>query len=354
MKISVRQICFIMLAYTVVGKLLIYPAMLCKTSGRDLLFSAAIDFLISGIVIWAVSYLCSRTDKTFFGLLENTFGNVVARIIYGVFALFFIACALFTVLEQKLYVQAIFYDTVPSFMAFLPFFFLSVYAGSKNFSTIGRCADFCFPLFIASLAVIFSMSFGEADFSNLLPVLKTPASGVFGGALTTFFRFTEPCWLLMMMGRFDYKKGDAAKITLSYTFGALLVLLFLALYVGVYGNIAVTRHFAISKTAVYFPAIEVIGRIDLLVLYVLEVVMLFAVLFDIQLAVQCVGGCTGFDKPMLWSLAVSTVIFALTIIFNNSFTSVTDFYSRWMWIALVIFAVIIPLCAWALKRRERS
>lgn len=354
MKISVRQICFIMFAYTVVGKLLTYPAMLCQTSGRDLLFSAAVDFLVTGIVVWAVSYLCSRTDKTFYGLLENTFGNVVARIIYGVFALFFIACAIFTVLEQKLYVQAIFYDTVPSFMAFLPFFFFSVYAGSKDFSSIGRCADFCFPIFLISLAIIFSMSFGEADFTNLLPILKTSASGVFGGALITFFRFTEPCRLLMMMGRFGYKKGDAAKITLSYVCGALLVLLFLALYVGVYGNIAVSRHFAISKTAVYFPAIEVIGRIDLLLLYVLEVVMLFAVMLDIQLSVQCVAECTGYQKPMLWSSVISAVIFALTIIFNNSFSAVTDFYSRRMWIALVIFAVIIPLCAWALRRRERS
>lgn len=353
MKISVRQICFIMLAYTVVTKIITFPTALSLISGRDLLFSAAINFAVTGIVIWAVSYLCSRTDKTFFGLLENTFGNVVARIIYGVFAVFFIACTVFSVLEQKLYVQSIFYDTIPSLMAFLPFFFFSVYAGSKDLGNVGRCADFCFPLFIVSFIAILSMSLGKADFSNLLPVLKTPAAGVLGGTYSTVFHFVEPCWLLMMMGRFQYKKGDAAKITLSYVGGALLVLFFLATYIAMYGNLAPIRQFAITQIAVHFPAIEVIGRIDLIFLYVLEIVMLFSVLLNVQFSVYCISDCTGYKNSMVWSLAISAIILALTLIFNNSFSAVATFFGNWMWIAMLIFAILIPLCAWALKRREK-
>ena len=70
MKISSRQICFIMIAYTAATKLLMYPTLLSMASGNDLLFSALIDFFIGTAVIWSISFLCSRTDKTFFELIR--------------------------------------------------------------------------------------------------------------------------------------------------------------------------------------------------------------------------------------------------------------------------------------------
>lgn len=353
MKISVRQICFIMLIYTVVTRLLLYPTTLSYFTDRDLLFSALIDFVPSAIVIWAVSFLCSRTDKSFFELLENTFGNIIARIIYGTFALFFLAATLFPIFEQKLYVHAIFYDTVPALTVFLPFFFFAIYAGSKGFTNIGRCADISLPIFIVSMFLIFAMSFTEVDFGNLLPILKSPAKNVFGAAAGTLFRFAEPCYLLMFMGHFKYKKGDAARITLSYIGGALIVLLFLAVFYGVYGNVAPSRQFAVSKIALFFPAIETIGRVDLIALYILEAVMLFALVLNIQLAVHCLVKCTGLENKMVFSLAVNIVLAVLLIVLDHYFNSISIFYNKWMWIAFIIFPIVMPLLAWTLKRRDK-
>ena len=237
MKISVRQICFILIMYTAVSKFIVYPTVLSHYSGRDLLFSALADFAVQAVIVWAVSFLCSRTDKTFFALLEGTFGNITARIIFGLFALFFIVCAVIPLFEQKVYVHAIFYDALPALSVFLPFFGFAVYAAAKGFQNIGRCADICLPIFIVSMLFIFAMSISEIKWDNFLPVLKTPAKNVLGASVLTAFRFFEPCWLLMFMGHFKYKKGDAAKITLSYAGGALIVLLFLAAIYNSYENL---------------------------------------------------------------------------------------------------------------------
>lgn len=174
MKISVRQICFIMIAYTAATKLLMYPTILSQLCGRDLLFPAALSFLIGGIVVWAVAYLCSRTDKTFFELLQGTIGNIGARIVYGFFALFFLLAVLVPIFEQKQYVHNIFYDTVPSIGIFLPFFAFAVYAASKKLTNIGRCADICLPIFLVCMAVLFAMAFSEVQWDDFLPVLKPP------------------------------------------------------------------------------------------------------------------------------------------------------------------------------------
>lgn len=327
--------------------------MLSGYSGRDLLFSALINFAIQATVIWAVAYLSSRTGKTLFELITDTFGQVTARIIYGLFAIFFVVCTILPLFEQKLYVHAIFYDTIPTILIFLPVFIFTVYAGSKTFTNIGRCADVCMPIFIICIAFIFFMSYSEVDFTNLLPVLKTSPLNVLGGSLKTSLNFLEPAYLLMFLGHFKYKKGDAAKITLSYIFGALIVLAFLAFFYGIYGEITSSRQFAISKTSLYFSAIDTVGRIDLYVLYALEIVMLFALVLNIQLAVHCLVKCTGWDCPEILSLAVNAVLFTIVLVFNHLFTAMQTFYANWIWIAVVLFAIIAPLSAWALKRRER-
>lgn len=352
-EISVRQICFIMIAYTVVGKLLSYPTELSYFCGRDLLVPAIIDFLIDGIVVWGVAFLCSRTDKTFFELLKGTVGNVCTRIVFGLFAVFFLLAALLPLFEQELYVHTIFYDTVPSLLVFLPFFVFAIYAGSKRFENIGRCADLCMPVFVITILVIFIMSFNEAEWSNLLPVLKTPATTLFSTAAGSVFRFVEPCWLLMFMGRFKYKKGDAAKITLSYAAGAVTVIFFLAIFYAIYGGLAPSRTFAISRTSLFFSAIDTIGRIDLIMLYVLETVMLFALVLNVQLAVYAISECSGWDNRAVISLIVNVALAVILITCDGFFNSVYTLYTKWLWIYFAVFTALVPSLAWALKRRSR-
>ncbi|MBD5583981.1 MAG: GerAB/ArcD/ProY family transporter [Clostridia bacterium] len=354
MKLSVRQICFIMLAYTAASKILMYPTYLSITCKNDLLFPAIIDFLICGIVIWAVSFLCSKTDKTFYQLLQNSIGTVGARIFYGFFAVYFLLASLLPIFEQKLYVHNIFYDTVPSLGVFLPFFALSAYACSKRFTNIGRCADICMPLFIGTMVFMFAMAFSEVEWNNLLPVLKTPASELFKGTAGSFFNFTEPCWMLMFMGHFKYKKGDSAKITLSFAGGAVIVLLFLATFMGVYGPIAPSRTFAIARTSLFFPAIETIGRIDLILLFIIEIVMLFAMMINIQFAVHAISKCIGCENLKVISFAVNLALLIIVVFANNFYSDIHDLYFNWMWIVFVVFGVAVPLLAWTLKRRREE
>ena len=354
MAIKVRQVCFILLAYTAVTKLLIYPTVLADVCGRDILAPALLDFLLGGIIIWGISFLCSRTDKTFYELLKGAIGKVGAKIVFGFFTAYFAFSAILPIFEQKLYVHTIFYDTVPSLMVFLPIFVFTVYAGSKGFKNIGRTADICLPVFVATLAAVFFMSMSSVEWDNLRPMFRTPANKIFLGAAGTLFRFTEPCWLLMFMGRFKYEKGAAAKITISYAIGALSVLLFLAVFYGIYGGIASSRTFAVSRTSIFFSAIDTIGRIDLILLYAMEVVMLFAVVINIQLAVYCMSECTGYLNGKVWSLVINLVLFIILVTCDHYFHDIQTFFFNWAWIAAAVFAVAVPSLAWALRRKNES
>ena len=114
-----------------------------------------------------------------------------------------------------------------------------------------------------------------------------------------------------------------------------------------------SRHFAISKISLFFPAIEMLGRMDLLALYILEAVMLFALVLNVQLAVHCIEKCTGYDNSAVLSLAVNGVLLALLVVFESKFHSILDVYRQWMWIVFAVFAIVMPVLVWLLPRRKK-
>lgn len=352
-KISVRQICFILIAYNAANKLLLYPTVAASAIGNALIFSALFNLVLQTVIIWSVSFLSSRTDKTFFQILESNLGNVAARVIYALFALYFILSAIIPVSEQQLLVHDSFYDTMPSLSVFLPFFVLSIYAGVKSFTNVGRCADMMLPVFVVTVLSFLIMSVGEADYANLMPVFKQPVAQVAKFSLSSVFRFSESAFLIMFMGCYKYKKGDAAKLTVSYAAGGLLVIAFMATFYSLYGALTPTRSFAISNISVFFPVIGFVGRIDLFLVYVFDLVALFAAILNVQMCVHCL--CYTFNKKLriTYSLCANAVLIAVTFIFNNNYTVLQKAAGDWFWIPALLFAYLIPVLAWALRRKNK-
>ncbi len=352
-KISVRQICFILIAYNAASKLLLFPTTAASSVGNALIFTALFNLVLQTLIIWSVSFLSSRTDKTFFGLLENTFGKITARIIFGFFALYFLASAIIPMNEQQLLVHDSFYDTMPSLTVFLPFFIFSVYAGVKSFTNVGRCADIMLPIFAVCAAAFLIMSVGEADFTNLLPVLTQPFKKVAVFSVSSMFRFSESAFLLMFMGHYKYKKGDSAKLTISYAAGGLVVIAIMAAFWSLYGALTPTRSFAISNISVFFPVIGFVGRIDLFLVYAFDMVALFAAVLNIQLCVHCLAHTFNRNYRILYSVCVNAVLVAVTFIFNNNYTVLQKFAGDWLWILALVFAYVIPVLAWTLRRKNK-
>lgn len=348
--ISVRQICFILIAYNAVSKLIIYPTTAANAVGNDLIFPALFNLIAQTVIIWALAYLSSKTDKTFFELLSTTFNKVTARIIYALFALYFLLSAIMPLNEQQLFMQDAFYETVPAIYMFLPIFFFTVYAGAKSFTNTGRCADICFPIFLVITAALIVMSTGMGKYDNLLPILKQPAKKIAGASLGSVFRFSDSAFLLLFLGHYKYRKGDAAKLTLSYVAGGLIVIALMANFYALYGPLTATRTFMLSNISVFFPAINFVGRIDLLLLYALDIVILFAVVLNIQACVHCLALAFNWQKRWALSLIVNAVLVTVIIVLRNKFSQLLFAAEGWFWIPAVIFAYILPVLAWALKR----
>ena len=355
MKLSRRQIYLFLACVAPIGKLVVLPTELVREAKNDLLLPVAIHFLVQAAVIFCV-LLLGRRERGLYEILEGTFGRVFAKICMVTLSLFLLLAGLVPLIEQQLFVQGVFYDTLPSLAAFAPYFVFSVYLCAKPLGSQGRVWDILGPIAIAGLAGILVLSVGETDLGALLP-LGGGGMGTFKALPVLSGWLFDGAVLLMLLGRIDYKKGTAWKGTLWYLAGALGVLLFLAVFYGVFGDVAVNQPFAIAKTSKYFSGITVLGRIDYIFIYALSLVMAFWCAMPLQAGIDCFLQPFGRERHLatILSVAVNAVFLALMYFLDNRFGEVLHFVTGAPFWIFVVFCTVLPPLSLLLRRdHERS
>lgn len=342
-KISVRQLCLFMACLVPCGKLLAAPAALAGAAGGDLLISALINFVCQGVMIYLILWLSQKTERTFFELLCGAFGKVAAKIIYVFFAAYFLFYSVLPVLEQKAFVQSEFYDSFPSFLVFLPFFFFSLFACTKNVTAIGRGADIALPLFAVGFLGIFFMAASSADFSAVLPIGDSSFPEIISGSLRTQNWFADSAFLLMFLGRFPSGKKTTLKVMISYAVGAAATLAFIFVFYGIFKELSPREIFAVSKIGRYYSALSVIGRVDILFGYIFTVALLIYSVVPLQLFCECLSAAFG-EKRILYSCIVNAALFIAVLLLNRSAFAVYETAGK-LFPVFTIFAYALPCAA---------
>lgn len=353
-KISLRQLCFFLACVAPVGKLILLPARLVQFTGNDLIFPALIHILLQAGVIFCV-LLLAKSGLSFGELLENTFGKVAGGILTLLYGLFLLYIALVPLLEQELFVQGTFYDTLPSVIAFAPFFLLSAYLCSKPLSSFGRVWDLLGPIAIVGFLGTFAFSAAEADYGALFPIGSAGLKEIARGTAYSFDWFFDSALLLPLLGKIEYRKGMAWKGTLSYLGGGAVVLFFLGTFYSVFEGTAVNQLFAFADASKYFSAITVLGRVDFLFIYALALVMSFFLAMPLQGCVDCAVQVFGTKchARTLFSLGVNALFFALMIVFNFHFGEVLESLEKFFYI-IPVFTLLLPVLCLLLRRKKRE
>lgn len=348
--IKLRQLCFIFAAMLPVTRMIVYPATLAYRAGSDLLLSAALSLALEGLVVGLMLWLARRTRRTFFGLLAENFGDAAARIVYGLFALFFALSALLPLLEQRGFVMQVLYENVPPLICYTPFFGVCFFACTKGLRAVGRVADLSLPVFVLSYAVVILLALPQADFGALLPVVESGARVWRGFA-------AGPCWYtaclypLFFLGHVRYERRAAAKVLGSYAAGAAATLLFLAVFYAVFSDISILQHNSLAQISKYATAFSSLGRADLLFIFALTLVLAFALCIPVQLSVHCAARALGC-RPLLPAAVINAALLALTVFFNTSFREVQQFCTQRLWFVYAAFAYLVPILALFLKRER--
>ncbi len=316
-KIYARQIAFAAAFILPLGKFLETPSILSKFAKGDILLPALLHFLVQSLILLALLYASSKSDKPLLLRLKEKLGKGT-YILFAVYALYFLYAALLPLLDLEKFVYAVFFDTAPTTFSFGAFFLLLAFVCSKGIKSLGRCADLSLFLFLLPFLALVGMACFNTDLTRLLPFFGTHARGVAKAFVKSTPHFSDAALLLPLISSFSYKKRDGVKIMTGYWVGALFTLSFFAVFFGVFSTLAPREHYAFSKIAQYFSALDVVGRIDLLFVYLLSVVLLFYTCLPLVYVTELTSSLFHTQRKTIFSAVLSFLLF-LFVLFANQY-----------------------------------
>jgi hypothetical protein len=277
----------------------------------------------------AVLYSATRSEQTLSERIENALGKWSIPV-YAAFGAYYLCAILLPLLDLEKFSHAVFFDTAPTTFYFTVFFLFSAFFSAKGIQSIGRIADLCLFLFLIPFFALIVMSLTETDFSHLLPLFGTDFSQIKLGIRNTSPHFSDVALLLPLLANCRFQspkhktnlshettKGDKL-VLLGYVAGALFTMLFLAVFYAIFSALAPREHYAFSKIAQYFPALEVIGRIDFLFIYLLTIVLFFYTCLPIHYTIGCTAKILKVQRRS-WISAVLHIFLFLFVLFCNRF-----------------------------------
>lgn len=323
------------------AKFLEAPSILAKYAKGDILLPALLHFLLQTLVLLAVLWSATSSERTLRERLESALGKGVF-VLYIFYALYFLFSAILPLLDFEKFVYAVFFDTAPTTFSFAFFFFFSAYACTKGIKAVGRSADLCLFLFLFPFLALLIMAFVASDFSHLLPLFGTDFSSAMGGFTRTAPHFSDVALLLPLLINCRFKKGDGVKVVTGYWTGCLFTALFLATFFAVYSSIAPREHYAFSKIAQYFPALSIVGRVDLIFVYLLSVVLLFYTCLPLQYTTGLVARTIGIKRKTWISALLNFSLFLAILFWNKHYDAFYEIIGGKLFPVFWLFSTLLP------------
>ena len=340
--ILARQIAFAAAFLLPAAKFLEAPSVIAKYASGDLLLPSIMHFLLQSLILLGILYAASQSEKSLLERLQSALGKGIVAV-YILYLLYFLFAAVLPLIDLEKFVYAAFFDTSPTMFSFAVFFFFSAYVCAKGIKSIGRSADVCLFLFLLPFLALLIMSLTEADFSNLMPLFGTNFSGSAKAFSRTAPHFSDAVLLLPLIANLRYRKNDGVKIMAGYWSGAVFTLLFLAVFYAIYASIAPREHYAFSKIGEYFPALSVVGRIDLIFVYLLSVVLLFYTCLPLQYTVDLFSLTFHTPRKTWISAILNLLLFFAVFYFNRYYNMFYNLISGKLPAVFFLLADAVPL-----------
>ncbi len=345
-----RQIALFAAFVLPIYKLLEVPSLLARFTKGDLLVPALLHYLLQTGVLIALLFAASRSEKTLFERLDERLGKW-SLAVYIPLTVYFLFLAVLPLLDLEKFVYAAFYDTAPTIFSFAFFFLFCGFVCTKGIKAMGRIGDLSLFLFLLPFLALIIMSLSEADFTNLLPFFEQDLSGGVSAFTYTLPHFSDTVFLLPLIGNLRFKKGDGGKIGLGYGVGALCTLVFLGVFYGLYSTIAWREHYAFAKIAQYFPVLAVIGRIDLLFVYMLCIVLFFYTATPLFYAVHFTAKVGKVRGKTPIALAVCFSAFLFVLFCNKYYDRIYAFFGNYLF-PLFLILTLLPIAFLFLKKEK--
>ena len=340
--VKVRQICTIFIAFLPLCKLVNAPAVFSGLCREKLWQPLILYFAADALLLALILLMAKKNPQTaFFDILKREYSEAFARVVFFVYAAFFMIKSFVPLCEYKYLIEAGFYEVMPQSEVFFPIFLITLFLSVKGLKVFARCSEFASFVTCAGLSVIFYLSVGSGDFANLMPIFGGSEEGVLEATAKNIFWFNDAAYILLFLGHFENEKKMRLKIYLSYAVSVVVTLFFFLCFYSVFYTVAPAQKNALSTISIFSVTLVNVGRFDFLALFMLLISAVFALALPLFAATKCLCRSFKTKRTLFPGLAVNGAAFIAVIFFSNKLNDIIGFYQ-------VYFAPFMWICGYLL------
>lgn len=342
--LKTRQVCFFIIAFSIVVKIFSLPSIIANFAGEDMWISSLINLALDLVTLVVILFACKSADKDFLSLLQESFGVVGAKIIAGVYVVYFILKAVLPLHEHRNYIDFTLYTLNSTTFYSIPIFILAFYLCFKKFNVLGRLSDVLWLVAINGLITLIVLSFSNADFTAILPIGAWGAGNIFKGSFQSLAWFGDSVYIMFFIGNFKFEKKSFLKILGAFCLSAIMILAFMIIFYCVFTSIAYRQRFALTEIAKYTTVINDLGRFDYIGIIMLLFSSAFAVCLPVFFCAQLLNYIFNIKKTWIAPIIAVAVQVIFTLFFNKYFVSIQNFITNYVGYFFFVLCNIAPIC----------
>ncbi len=342
-ELKTRQICFFIIAFLPITKFFSLPSLIANYANEDLWISTLISLALDFLTLIPIVFVCKKTDKTFFEIIEDVFGKNGAKIIAFLYFIYFMSKAILPLNEQKDYVEFTLYTLTPNVFYYMPLFLLAFYMCFKRIRVLGRLSDILWMITLNGFLTLIALSLSNADFSAILPIGANGLKNIARGTLTSFNWFGDSVFIMLFIGKFKWEKGSALKIFLSFALGAFMVLTFMIIFYAIFTSIAFRQRFALTEISKYTTVINNLGRFDYIGIFMILFSNMFAICLPIYFSSKLLDYIFSIKTKWLSPAIVVATHIIITLCFYEFFVSIEFFMTNYFAFYFILIGNIVPI-----------
>ncbi len=353
-QLKTRQVCLFFIAFLPITKLFTLPSVLATFANEDMWISALFNALLDIATLIVLIFTCKYAKTNFYRMSEQVFGKIGAKIVMGLYFIYFILKGILPINEQKDYVEFTLYTLLPTTFYFLPFFIVALYCCTKKLRVIGRVADIMWVVSLIGVALLFVLSISNADFTAILPVGARGLKNILKGSFNGVGWFGDSLYLAFFAGEFAYEKRDGIKILFSYIAGILIVIFFMVIFYCIFTSIAHRQRFALTEISKYTTVINNTGRFDYLAILMILLSNFFALSTPIYFGARTLEYICEFKKSWIAPLIVVCIQFIISVFLYQHFYSIQNFIINYATYYFIFMANVLPILTLFIATKKRK
>lgn len=254
-KISIGQLVNILVLSLIGTGILTLPRDLAEMVGTD----GWLVLLAGGIFVMGISYFHGYIielfpGKALFEILTFTLKKPLAYLLSIFLCIHLLGNAAYVVRIYKTVIKTVLLPRTPGPVIIGMMLLTVIYLVRVGIEPMGRLSNMLFPVSVIMVTILFALTLGDADFSNLRPFLQTPAIRILKSSNVAVFSFLG--FELLLIFGVNLNMPERAKKIGPIAIG--LVLIFYLLL-----NMLVLANFGVTQiTSLIWPTFNVFKNVE--------------------------------------------------------------------------------------------